>query len=97
MHSFEACSDARDFVKLFTSDLQGDSFLMERYMKLDRVAKATGHVFIAGCCKYIEDIPDTVTQASAAAKVPIFTESIDNMVKQLKKLGPSPLREGVNV
>jgi len=66
-------------------------------MKLDRVAKATEQVFIAGCCECIEDIPDTVTQASAAAKVPIFTESIDNMVKQLKKLGSSPLREEVNV
>jgi heterodisulfide reductase subunit A-like polyferredoxin len=97
MHSFEACSDAKDFVKLFTADCRMDRFVIERHVKLDKVATTTEKVFIAGCCECIEDIPDTVTQASAAAKVPIFTELIDNMVKQLKKLGPSPLREGVNV
>lgn len=34
-------------------------------MKLDRVAKATEQVFIAGCRDYVENIPDTVVQASA--------------------------------
>ena len=33
----------------------------------------------------------------AAAEAPIFAELIEEMVKQLKKLGPSPLREGVKV
>lgn len=33
----------------------------------------------------------------AAAEAPIFAELIKEMVKQLKKLGPSPLREGVKV
>lgn len=70
---------------------------MERHVKLDRVATATKGVFIVGCYECTEDIPDTVAQASAAAKVPIFAELIDNMVKQLKKLGPSPLWEGVKV
>ncbi|HJX69269.1 MAG TPA: hydrogenase iron-sulfur subunit [Dehalococcoidia bacterium] len=33
----------------------------------------------------------------AAAEAPVFAELIEEMVKQLKKLGPSPLREGVRV
>jgi len=33
----------------------------------------------------------------AAAEAPVFAELIKEMVKQLKKLGPSPLREGVKV
>jgi F420-non-reducing hydrogenase iron-sulfur subunit len=33
----------------------------------------------------------------AAAEAPVFAELIEEMVKQLKKLGPSPLREGVKV
>lgn len=33
----------------------------------------------------------------AAAEAPVFAGLIEEMVKQLKKLGPSPLREGVKV
>jgi F420-non-reducing hydrogenase iron-sulfur subunit len=33
----------------------------------------------------------------AAAEAPVFAELIEEMVKQLKKLGPSPLHEGVKV
>jgi len=94
---FEACSDAKDFAELFTINRRADGFVMERHVKLDPVATATDGVFIAGCCECIEDIPDTVAQASVAASVPIFAELIDNMVKKLKKLGPSPLRKGVEV
>ena len=33
----------------------------------------------------------------AAAEAPIFAHVIEEMVEQLKRLGPSPLREGVKV
>jgi coenzyme F420-reducing hydrogenase delta subunit len=33
----------------------------------------------------------------AAAEAPVFAELIQEMVEQLKQLGPSPLREGVKV
>lgn len=33
----------------------------------------------------------------AAAEAPVFAELIEEMVRQLKTLGPSPLREGVKV
>ncbi len=33
----------------------------------------------------------------AAAEAPIFARTIEEMVEQLKRLGPSPLREGVKV
>lgn len=90
-------SDAEDFAKLFTNDRRADGFVMERHVKLDTVATATDRVFIAGCCESPKDIPDTVAQASTAAEAPIFAELIEEMVKQLKKLGPSPLREEVKV
>ena len=90
-------SDTEDFAKLFTSDHRADGFVMERHVKLDTTATATEGTFIAGCCECTEDIPDTVAQASAAAEAPIFTELSEEMVKQLKKLGPAPLREGVKV
>jgi len=90
-------SDAEDFAKLFTSDRRADCFVMERHVKLDTVATATEGTFIAGCFECTGDIPETVAQASAAAKAPIFAELIEEMVKQLKQLGPSPLQEGVKV
>jgi len=88
--ALEPRSDAEDFVKLFTNDRRADGFVMERHVKLDPVATATEGVFIAGCCECTEDIPDTVAQASVA-EAPIFAELIEEMVKQLKQLGPAPL------
>jgi len=90
-------SDTEDFAKLFTSDHRVDGFVMERHVKLDPVATATEGVLIAGCCECTEDIPDTVAQASAAAEAPKSAQVIKEMVEQLKKLGPSYLREGVKV
>ena len=97
MPDFEACSDAKDFAKLFTINRRADGFFMEKHVKLDPVATATEGVFIAGCCEGPKDIPDTVAQALAAAESPIFAQVIKEMVEQLKKLGPSLLREGVKV
>ncbi len=68
---------------------------MGKHMKLDRVAKTAEQGFIAGCCGYIGDIPDTVAQISPVAEPAIFAESIDSIVKQVKRLEPSPLQEGV--
>ena len=95
--ALEPRSDAEGVAKLFTITRRADGFFMERHVKLDPVATATEGVLIAGCCECTEDVPDTVAQASAAAEAPIFAELSEEMVKQLKKLGPSPLREGVKV
>ena len=68
---------------------------MGKHMKLDRVAKATEQVFIAGCCECIGDIPDTVAQISPVAEPAILAESIDSIAKQVRRLEPSPLQEGI--
>ena len=78
-------------LKLCTGDLQADSFLMRRHMRVDRVAKATENVFIAGRCEYVYCIPDTIDQASDTTVVLIFIKFIGNMVRQIKRLQPSPL------
>jgi hypothetical protein len=64
-------------------------------MKVNRVARATENVFIAGCCEYVYYLPDTIDQASDTTVALIFIEFIGNMVKQIKRLQPSPLEEGV--
>ena len=64
-------------------------------MRVDRVARATENVFIAGCCEYIEDIPDTIDQSFVTTVAPIFLALIGNMFKQLKTLRLSLLEEGV--
>jgi len=65
--ALEPRSDADNVAKLCTINRRADGFFMERHVKLDPVATATGGVFIAGCCEGPKDIPDTVAQASAAA------------------------------
>jgi len=95
--ALEPRSDAEGVAKLFTITRRADGFFMERHVKLDPVATATEGVLIAGCCEGPKDIPDTVAQALAAAESPIFAQVIKEMVEQLKKLGPSLLREGVKV
>jgi len=68
---------------------------MGKHMELDRVAKTAEQGFIASCCGYIGDIPDTVAQISPVAEPAILAESIDSIVKQVKRVEPSPLQEGV--
>jgi heterodisulfide reductase subunit A len=48
-------------------NLKADGFLLERHPKLDPVATRTDGIYVAGCCQGPKDIPDTVSQASAAA------------------------------
>jgi heterodisulfide reductase subunit A len=47
--------------------LKADGFLLERHPKLDPVATRTDGIYVVGCCQGPKDIPDTVSQASAAA------------------------------
>ena len=95
MHSFGACLDAENSAKLFAANRRVHRFVMEKHVKLDEVATVTEKVFITGCCECIGDIPDTVAQISNVAEAAIFTGLIDSIAKQLKRLEPSPLQEGV--
>ena len=68
---------------------------MRKHMRVDRVAKATDNVIITGCCEYVHCVPDTVDQASDTTVALVFTEFAGSMVKQIRRLQPSPLEEGV--
>ncbi len=59
--------DAGQVAKVFSINQRADGFFLERHVKLDPVATPTDGIFIAGCCEGPKDIPDTVSQGSAAA------------------------------
>jgi heterodisulfide reductase subunit A len=58
---------ARDVGRLFGVATDKDGFFAEEHPKLKPVDTTTAGVFLAGCCQSPKDIPDTVSQASAAA------------------------------
>ena len=59
--------DAKAVSQTFGFGCSADGFLLERHPKLEPVSTLTDGIFIAGCCQYPKDIPDTVAQAGAAA------------------------------
>ncbi len=65
--AIEARSDAEEIARIFSVSRKADGFFMERHPKLDPVATMTEGIFVVGCCQGPKDIPDTVSQASAAA------------------------------
>jgi len=58
---------ALELGKLFGVSVDKDGFFAEEHPKLKPVDTTTAGVFLAGCCQSPKDIPDTVSQASAAA------------------------------
>ena len=67
LNALEARADADSVARTFGLSRRADGFFMERHVKLDPVATMTDGVFVAGCCEGPKDIPDTVSQAKAAA------------------------------
>jgi heterodisulfide reductase subunit A len=65
--ALEMQPDAEAVARLFNISQSADGFFLEKHPKLDPVATTTDGVFVVGCCQGPKDIPDTVTQASAAA------------------------------
>jgi len=65
--AIEAQSDAEEIARTFSVSRKADGFFMERHPKLDPVATMTEGIYVVGCCQGPKDIPDTVSQASAAA------------------------------
>jgi len=59
--------DAKAVSQTFGFGCSADGFFLERHPKLEPVSTLTDGIFIAGCCQYPKDIPDTVAQAGAAA------------------------------
>lgn len=67
MVAMEAQEDAKDIAHFVGVSLCGNEFYIERHPKLDPVATTTDGVYIAGTCQGPKDIPDSVSQAKAAA------------------------------
>ncbi len=65
--AIEAQSDAEDIARTLSVSRKADGFFMERHPKLDPVTTMTEGIYVVGCCQGPKDIPDTVSQASAAA------------------------------
>jgi heterodisulfide reductase subunit A len=63
----EPQADAQNVRRLFNMSCGTEGFFLERHPKLAPVNTFTDGIFIAGCCQYPKDIPDTVAQAGAAA------------------------------
>src|SRR5659263_524863 len=59
--------DAKAVSQTFGFGCSADGFFLERHPKLEPVSTITDGIFIAGCCQYPKDIPDTVAQPGAAA------------------------------
>ena len=65
--ALEAKADAETIARTFSISRRADGFFLEKHVKLDPVATMTDGIFVAGCCESPKDIPDTVSQADAAA------------------------------
>jgi len=65
--AIETQQDAGKVAQTFSISQKADGFFLERHPKLDPIATMTDGVYVVGCCQGPKDIPDTVSQASAAA------------------------------
>jgi len=59
--------DAKEVSQTFRLRLLGQRVLPRAASQARAVSTVTDGIFIAGCCQYPKDIPDTVAQAGAAA------------------------------
>jgi len=67
MVAMEAQHNAKEIAHATGISMCGNDFYIERHPKLDPFATTTAGVFLAGTCQSPKDIPDSVTQANAAA------------------------------
>lgn len=67
MTAMESHDDVMEVSRTVGVSNCGNGFFMEKHPKLDPVATTTDGVFIAGACQSPKDIPDSVSQAKAAA------------------------------
>jgi heterodisulfide reductase subunit A len=67
MVGLEARPDVKHIAHLSGLSVCGNEFYIEKHPKLDPVATTTNGVFIAGSCQAPKEIPESVSQAKAAA------------------------------
>ena len=62
-----ARSDAAEIARRFSITQKATGFFLERHAKLEPQVSAMDGVFLAGCCQFPKDIPDSVSHGRAAA------------------------------
>ncbi|MGD0711251.1 MAG: CoB--CoM heterodisulfide reductase iron-sulfur subunit A family protein [Bacteroidales bacterium] len=67
MNGMEAHANAKEIAHAVGISMCGNSFYIEKHPKLDPVATTTNGVYIVGGCQGPKDIPDSISQARAAA------------------------------
>ena len=67
MISMEAHENVKQVAHAAGVSICSNGFFMEKHPKLDPIATTTDGVYIAGTCQSPKDIPDSVSQARAAA------------------------------
>ncbi len=65
--AIEPDKSARSLATMLTASMDTNDFFTEAHPKLRPVESPTAGVFLSGCCQGPKDIPETVSQASAAA------------------------------
>jgi heterodisulfide reductase subunit A len=67
MTGMEAHANAKEIAHSVGISMDGNAFYIEKHPKLDPVATTTNGVYIVGGCQGPKDIPDSISQARAAA------------------------------
>ncbi len=65
--AIEADKSARPLATMLTASMDTNDFFTEAHPKLRPVESPTAGIFLSGCCQGPKDIPETVSQAGAAA------------------------------
>jgi len=65
--AIEPRRDSEEIAKLLSLSRSTDGFFLEKHPKLEPIGTATDGIYVVGCCQGPKDIPETVSQASAAA------------------------------
>jgi len=60
-------ADAAEIARKFSITQKASGFFLERHAKLEPQVSAMEGVFLAGCCQFPKDIPDSVSHGRAAA------------------------------
>ncbi len=79
MVGMKAHENAKEIAHAVGISMCGNEFYIERHPKLDPVATTTDGVYIVGTCQSPKDIPDSVTQANAAAARVLATINVAHM------------------
>lgn len=60
-------ADATEIARRFSITQKASGFFLERHAKLEPQVSAMDGIFLAGCCQFPRDIPDSVSHGRAAA------------------------------